>query len=101
MKEMQRLVRSISLIVTVRNLPQIRFILPAVRVAQSFFGNGTAGAKVLPFAMSRTQTWNVYTHGLKETRVEHDHRATVPALNRAKIGAGLVFITGNEVKRIW
>src|SRR5699024_4752946 len=47
--------------------------------------------KRLPFTMSRKQTWSVDTRGQKEIRVEYDYRATVLALNQAKIAPDYAF----------
>jgi predicted metalloprotease with PDZ domain len=58
----------------------------------------TDGAgKVLPHTMSKKQTWNVDTKGLKEIRIDYDYRATVLALNQAKISRDFAFFTGIEL----
>ncbi|MEJ7848797.1 MAG: PDZ domain-containing protein [Pyrinomonadaceae bacterium] len=58
----------------------------------------TDGAgKTLPHTMSRKQTWNVDTKGIRQIRVEYDYRATVLALNQAKIAKDFAFFTGIEL----
>src|SRR6476620_5094892 len=56
-----------------------------------------ASGKVLPHTMSRKQTWNVDTRGIKEIKVDYDYRATVLALNQAKITKDYAFFTGIEL----
>jgi len=56
-------------------------------------GNG----KILPHTMSRKQTWNVDTRGVKQIRIEYDYQATVLALNQAKIAKDFAFFTGIEL----
>ena len=51
----------------------------------------------LPHTMVHKQTWLVDTAGLKEVRVEYDYRATVLALNQAKITPDYAFFTGTEL----
>lgn len=51
----------------------------------------------LPLRMSRKQTWNIDTKGIKQIRVEYDYRATVLALNQAKIAKDFAFFTGIEL----
>ncbi len=51
----------------------------------------------LPLRMSRKQTWNVDTKGIRQIRVEYDYRATVLALNQAKITNDFAFFTGIEL----
>ncbi len=53
--------------------------------------------KVLPLTMSRKQTWNVDTKGVKEIKVDYDYQATVLALNQAKITKDYAFFTGIEL----
>src|SRR4051812_34457153 len=53
--------------------------------------------KILPHTMSRKQTWNVDTRGLKEIRVDYDYQATVLGLNQAKITKDFAFFTGIEL----
>jgi len=55
-----------------------------------------ANGKVLPHTMSRKQTWNVETKGIKEIKIDYDYRATVLALNQAKITKDFAFFTGIE-----
>jgi predicted metalloprotease with PDZ domain len=56
-----------------------------------------ANGKVLPLRMSRKQTWNIDTKGLKEIRVDYDYSATVLGLNQAKIATDFAFFTGIEL----
>jgi len=53
--------------------------------------------KILPHTMSRKQTWNVDTKGLKQIRIDYDYQATVLALNQAKITKDFAFFTGIEL----
>lgn len=53
--------------------------------------------KALPLMMSKKQTWNVDTRGLKEIRVDYDYQASVLALNQARIKSDLAFFTGIEL----
>ncbi|MBC7899938.1 MAG: M61 family metallopeptidase [Saprospiraceae bacterium] len=58
----------------------------------------TDGAgKTLPHTMSRKQTWNVDTKGVRQIRIEYDYRATVLALNQAKITNDFAFFTGIQL----
>lgn len=52
---------------------------------------------ILPHTMSKKQTWNVDTKGLKEIKVDYDYRATILALNQAKISKDFAFFTGIEL----
>lgn len=56
-----------------------------------------ASGNILPHTMSRKQTWNVDTKGIKEIRIDYDYRATVLALNQAKITKDFAFFTGVEL----
>ncbi len=56
-----------------------------------------ASGKVLPHTMSRKQTWNVDTKGIKQIRIDYDYQATVLALNQAKITKDFAFFTGIEL----
>jgi len=47
--------------------------------------------------MTRKQTWRVETKGLDSIRVEFDYKATVLALNQAKISSDFAFFTGTEL----
>ncbi len=53
--------------------------------------------KRLPFTMSKKQTWNVATKGVKQIRIEYDYVATILALNQAKITDEFAFFTGVEL----
>lgn len=55
------------------------------------------GGRVLPIRMTRKQTWEVPTAGIGAIRVEYDYRATVLALNQAKITPDFAFFTGIEM----
>lgn len=58
----------------------------------------TDGAgKTLRHTMSRKQTWNVDTKGIRQIRIEYDYRATVLALNQAKITNDFAFFTGIQL----
>ena len=60
--------------------------------------NVTDGSgKRLPLTMSRKQTWNVDTKGLKQIRIEYDYRANVLGLNQAKITKDWAFFTGIQL----
>jgi predicted metalloprotease with PDZ domain len=56
-----------------------------------------ASGKILPHTMSKKQTWNVDTRGIKQLRVEYDYQSTVLALNQAKIAKDFAFFTGIEL----
>jgi predicted metalloprotease with PDZ domain len=47
--------------------------------------------------MSKKQTWNVDTRGLHEIKVDFDYRASVLALNQAKITNDFAFFQGIEL----
>ena len=51
----------------------------------------------LPVRMSKKQTWNVDTKGLKAIKVEYDYFAGILALNQAKIAPDYAFFTGIEM----
>ena len=53
--------------------------------------------KTLPLRMSRKQTWNIDTKGLKEIHVDYDYSATVLGLNQAKIASDFAFFTGIQL----
>src|SRR6185369_13365038 len=53
--------------------------------------------KILPHVMSKKQTWNVDTRGIPELKIEYDYRATILALNQAKITKDFAFFTGTEL----
>ncbi|MEO7539810.1 MAG: PDZ domain-containing protein [Pyrinomonadaceae bacterium] len=56
-----------------------------------------ASGKTLPLMMSRKQTWNVKTRGVRQIHIDYDYRATVLALNQAKINEDFAFFTGIEL----
>ena len=56
-----------------------------------------AGGKVLPLRMTRKQTWNLDTKGIKAIRIDYDYRADVLGLNQAKIATDFAFFTGIEM----
>jgi predicted metalloprotease with PDZ domain len=47
--------------------------------------------------MIRKQTWRVETKGLASIRIEFDYKASVLALNQAKITSDFAFFTGTEL----
>lgn len=47
--------------------------------------------------MIRKQTWRVETKGLDSIRIEFDYKASVLALNQAKITSDFAFFTGTEL----
>ncbi len=47
--------------------------------------------------MIRKQTWRIETKGLDSIQVEFDYKATVLALNQAKITGDFAFFTGIEL----
>jgi len=47
--------------------------------------------------MVKKQTWRIETKGLDSLRVEFDYKATVLALNQAKITSDFAFFTGTEL----
>src|SRR6185436_14527511 len=55
-----------------------------------------ASGKILAHTMSKKQTWNVETKGIRQIRIDYDYQATVLALNQAKIGKDFAFFTGIE-----
>lgn len=56
-----------------------------------------ANGKILPMRMTRKQTWNVDTKGIKQIRVDYDYEATVLGLNQAKIASDFAFFTGIQL----
>jgi len=56
-----------------------------------------AAGKDLQPRMSRKQTWNIDTKGVKSIKIDYDYRATVLALNQAKIADDYAFFTGIEM----
>ena len=56
-----------------------------------------ANGKILPHTMSRKQTWNADTKGIREIKVEYDYYADTLALNQAKITDDFAFFTGIEM----
>jgi predicted metalloprotease with PDZ domain len=51
----------------------------------------------LPYTMVRKQTWRVDTKGHERIRVEFDYRATILALNQARIAKDFAFFTGTQL----
>ena len=51
----------------------------------------------MPLRMTRKQTWNIDTSKTKSIKVDYDYRATVLALNQAKIAKDYAFFTGIEL----
>jgi predicted metalloprotease with PDZ domain len=56
-----------------------------------------ANGKILPHTMSKKQTWNIDTRGIRQITIDYDYRATVLALNQAKISDDFAFFTGIEL----
>jgi predicted metalloprotease with PDZ domain len=61
------------------------------------FTASDGGGKRLPLRMSRKQTWNIDTRGLKEIKIAYDYYGDVLALNQAKIAPDYAFFTGIEL----
>lgn len=93
----------------IRNINQPRLDLslptwtPGWYTVENYFKNvlrfriTDASGKVLPHTMSKKQTWNVDTRGLREIKVDYDYEATVLALNQAKIAKDFAFFQGIEL----
>ena len=93
----------------IRNIQQPRLNLslptwtPGWYTVENYFKNvlrfriTDANGRVLPHTMSKKQTWNVDTRGLREIRIDYDYQATVLALNQAKITKDFAFFTGIEL----
>jgi len=89
------------------NQPQLTLSLPTWTpgwyVVENYYKNvlrfkiTDTNGKRLPNTMSKKQTWNVDTRNVKSLRVEYDYRATVLALNQAKIDTDYAFFTGIEL----
>src|SRR3954468_18553281 len=94
---------------SIRNIDQKQLTLslptwaPGWYTVENYFKNvlrfriTDASGKILPHTMSRKQTWNVDTRGLKEIRIDYDYQATVLGLNQAKITKDFAFFTGIEL----
>jgi predicted metalloprotease with PDZ domain len=54
------------------------------------------GNRVQPL-MIKKQTWQVETRGLNQIKIEYDYKASVLALNQAKITKEFAFFTGTEL----
>ena len=93
----------------IRNINQPRLDLslptwaPGWYTVENYFKNvlrfriTDGSGKVLPHTMSKKQTWNVDTRGVKQIKIDYDYRATVLALNQAKITKDFAFFTGIEL----
>lgn len=89
------------------NQPQFSVALPTWTpgwyTVENYFKNvlrfriTDASGRVLPMRMTRKQTWTIDTKGIKEIKVDYDYRATVLALNQAKITKDFAFFTGVEL----
>lgn len=87
--------------------PELRLSLPTWApgwyTVENYFKNvlrfriTDVNGKVLPMRMVKKQTWSVNTKGIKQIRVDYDYRATVLALNQAKIADDYAFFTGIEL----
>ena len=93
----------------IKNINQPELVLslptwtPGWYTVENYFKNvlrfritDTSG-KILPHVMSKKQTWNVDTRGIRELKIEYDYRATILALNQAKITKDFAFFTGTEL----
>ena len=93
----------------IKNISQPELVLslptwtPGWYTVENYFKNvlrfritDTSG-KILPHVMSKKQTWNVDTRGIPELKIEYDYRATILALNQAKITKDFAFFTGTEL----
>ena len=93
----------------IKNINQPELVLslptwtPGWYTVENYFKNvlrfritDTSG-KILPHVMSKKQTWNVDTRGIPELKIEYDYRATILALNQAKITKDFAFFTGTEL----
>jgi predicted metalloprotease with PDZ domain len=89
------------------NEPQLDLSLatwtPGWYTVENYFKNvlrftvtDTKGNRIQP-QMIRKQTWRVDTKGLDGIKVEFDYRASVLALNQAKITKDFAFFTGTEL----
>lgn len=89
------------------NQPELRLSLPTWApgwyTVENYYKNvlrfriTDAQGKALPLRMVKKQTWAVNTKGIKQIRVDYDYRATVLALNQAKIADDYAFFTGIEL----
>jgi predicted metalloprotease with PDZ domain len=101
--------RQLHISTDIKNINQPRLDLslptwtPGWYTVENYFRNvlrfriTDASGKVLPHTMSRKQTWNVDTKGIKEIRIDYDYRATILALNQAKVAKDFAFFTGIEL----
>jgi len=89
------------------NEPQLDLSLPTWTpgwyTVENYFKNvlrftvtDAKGNRIQP-RMIRKQTWRVDTKGLEGIKVEFDYRASVLALNQAKITKDFAFFTGTEL----
>jgi len=93
----------------IKNIDQTRLDLslptwtPGWYTVENYFKNvlrfriTDAAGKTLPLRMTRKQTWNVDTKGVKQIRIDYDYSATVLGLNQAKIATDFAFFTGIEL----
>lgn len=89
------------------NQPELRLSLPTWTpgwyTVENYYKNvlrfriTDANGRVLPMRMVKKQTWSINTKGIKQIRVDYDYRATVLALNQAKIADDFAFFTGIEL----
>jgi predicted metalloprotease with PDZ domain len=94
---------------TVKNInhPRLELSLPTWTpgwyTVENYFKNvlrfvvTDAKGKRIQSEMIRKQTWRVETRGLDSIRVEFDYKASVLALNQAKIAGDFAFFTGTEL----
>ena len=93
----------------VRNINQPRLALslptwtPGWYTVENYFRNVLKfritdhAGNILPHTMSKKQTWNVATRGIREIKIDYDYRASILALNQAKITKDFAFFTGIEL----
>ena len=89
------------------NEPQLELSLPTWTpgwyTVENYFKNvlrfkiTDAKGNRLHSEMIRKQTWRVETKGLVSIRIEFDYKASVLALNQAKITSDFAFFTGTEL----
>ena len=89
------------------NQPQVTLSLPTWApgwyTVENYFKNvlrfriTDRSGNILPHTMSKKQTWNVATRGIRQIKIDYDYRATILALNQAKITNDFAFFTGIEL----
>src|ERR1041385_8786908 len=89
------------------NQPKLALSLPAWApgwyTVENYFRNvlkfriTDRSGKILPHTMSKKQTWHVATRGISEIKIDYDYRASILALNQAKVTTDFAFFTGIEL----